>query len=83
MAVDAGGIGPAGATNGAIGNRVTAFQTKVPTVPVTVTVTMAGARGCTSPSQICAVSCLGGVIRREHRARLMLRYCRSGLVVVS
>ena len=57
--VDAGGIGPAGATNGAIGNGVTAFLTKVVTVPVTVT--MAGARAGTSPIQICAVYSPGGV----------------------
>jgi len=56
---DVVGTGPAGVTNGGIGNGVTAFQTKVVMVPVTVT--MAGARGCTSPTQICAVSCLGGV----------------------
>ena len=56
-AVDTVGTGPVGATNGAIGSGVTAFQTKV----ATVTVTMAGAQGCTSPSQICAASFLGGV----------------------
>ena len=42
-AVDPVGTGPAGATNGAIGRGVTAFQTKV------VTVTTAGARGGTIP----------------------------------
>ena len=57
--VDAVGTGPAGATNGAIGSGVTAFQTKAATVPVTVT--MAGARAGTSPIQICAVSSPGGV----------------------
>jgi len=56
-AADVVGTGPVGVTNGAIGNWVTAFQTKV----ATVTVTMAGAQGCTSPSRICAASCLGGV----------------------
>ena len=62
MAVDAVGTGPTGVTNGAIGSGVTAFQTKV------VTVTTAGARGGTPPTQICAVSCLGGVgvINRSH-----------------
>ena len=81
--VDAGGIGPAGATNGAIGSGVTAFQTKVVTVPGTVT--MAGARAGTSPIQICAVSSPGGVrvIRRERRVRLTQRQGRSGLVVVT
>src|SRR5262249_26354469 len=69
MAVDAGCTGPAGATNGAIGSGVTAFRTKVVTVPGTVT--MAGAQGCTSPIQIYAVSSLGGVgvIRRPRRDR--------------
>ena len=62
MAVDAVCTGPTGATNGAIGSGVTAFQTKV------VTVTTAGARGGTPPTQIGAASSLGGVgvINRSH-----------------
>ena len=77
MAVDAVGTGAAGATSGVIGSGVTASRTTVATVPVTVT--MAGVRDCTYPSQIYAVSCLDGVgvIRRERRDRLMLRRGRS------
>jgi len=55
MGADAVGTEPAGATNGAIGSGVTAFRTKV------VTVTMAGARGGTTPIQIGAMPFLGGV----------------------
>jgi hypothetical protein len=59
------GTEPAGATNGAIGSGVSAFQTKV------VTVTTAGARGGTTPTQIGAVSSRVGVgaINSERRAR--------------
>jgi hypothetical protein len=65
MAVDAVGTGTAGATNRAIGSGVTAFQTKV------VMDTTAGARGGTIPTQIGAVSSLGGVgvIHSERHAR--------------
>ena len=64
-AVDAVGTEPAGATNGAIGSGVSAFHTKV------VTVTTAGVRGGTTPTQIGAVSSRGGVgvIRSEVRAQ--------------
>ena len=55
MAVDAVGTGPTGATNGAIGSGVTAFQTKV------VTVTTAGALDGTPLIQIGAQHGLGGV----------------------
>jgi len=66
-AVDGVGTGPTGATNGAIGSGATAFQTKVVTVPVTVT--MAGARGGTIRSQIGALYSLAGVgvINRSDR----------------
>ena len=66
MAADAVGTGRTGATNGAIGSGVIAFQTKV------VTVTTAGARGGTPPTQICAAFFLGGVgvINRGDRRAL-------------
>ena len=54
MAVHAAGTEPAGATNGIIGSRVTAFRTKV------VTVTMAEAQGGTIRIQISALSSLRG-----------------------
>ena len=57
--VDAGGIGPAGATNGATGSGVTAFQTNVVTVPAMVTT--AAARSGTIPTQIGALPLRGGV----------------------
>ena len=69
--VGAVGTGPAGATNGVIGRRVTAFQTKV------VIVTTAEARGGTTPTQIGAMPFpfLGGVgvIRRKRHPRLTVR----------
>ena len=48
-ALDAAGTEPAGATNGVIGSRVTAFRTNV------VTVTIAGAQGGTIRIPISAV----------------------------
>ena len=53
--MDVATTGPTGATNGAIGSGVIAFQTKV------VTVTTAAARGGTTPTQIGTVSSLTGV----------------------
>jgi hypothetical protein len=63
-AVDAVGIGPAGATNGAIGNGVTAFRTEV-------VLTSAMAQGGTIPTQPGAVflSIGVGVTHIKRRAR--------------
>ena len=57
--MDVATTGPTGVTNGAIGSGVIAFQTKVVTVQVTVT--MAGARGGTIRIQIGALYSLAGV----------------------
>jgi hypothetical protein len=69
-AVDAVGTEPAGATNGAIGSGVSAFQTKV------VTVTTAGVRGGTTPTQIGACPPalgLGILIASDVRAKYRRR----------
>ena len=67
--VDVATTGPTGATNGAIGSGVIAFQTKV------VTVTTAGARAGIIPIPIGAVFSLGGagVINRVKGASFLAR----------
>jgi hypothetical protein len=75
-------VEPAGATNGAIGSGVTAFQTKVVTVPAMVTT--AGARGGIIPIQIGALSSLGGagvINRKRDPRRPSPRRCRQNKIL--